>query len=89
MLSPLALVIALVAATPPVQRPHGAPPTLAMRWSAPEIDAGEGDGCPGRAQVIERIAGQGVGERIGGWVPETHAQAELDVAVVITREADD
>ena len=69
-----------LASAPPleVQRPHDEVPTLAFSWSA--ADAGM---CPTRAEVIERIAGQGLGARLGGWVPEHHGEAELTIAVAV------
>ena len=77
------MVLALwLASAPPleVQRPHDEAPTLALSWSASEADAGA---CPTRAEVIERIAGQGLGARLGAWVPERHGEAELAIEVAV------
>jgi hypothetical protein len=71
---------ALFVGAPPVevQRPHDGPPTLALSWSTAGATA-----CPNRAEVIERIATQGLAERIGEWIPERHTHATLAVEVEI------
>jgi hypothetical protein len=73
----------LLLAAPEVQRPHDEPPTLALSWSTAGASA-----CPTRAQLLERIAAQGVAGQIGDWVPERHEQAALAVAVEVAIEGD-
>jgi hypothetical protein len=79
------LLAALLAWAPPVevQRPHDQPPTLALSWSTAGASA-----CPTRAELLERIGGQGVAGEIGDWVPERHEQAALGVEVEVAIEGD-
>ncbi|MFO7567997.1 MAG: hypothetical protein R6X02_35475 [Enhygromyxa sp.] len=73
------LAALLVAAAPvEVQRPHDEPPTLALSWSTAGASA-----CPSRAELIERIAAQGVGGQLGERVPVRHREARLAVEVEV------
>jgi hypothetical protein len=79
------LLPALLFAAPPVevQRPHDQPPILALAWTTASADA-----CPTRAQLIERVAAQGVAGQIGDWVPERHDHAALAVEVEVDEVGD-
>jgi hypothetical protein len=76
----LGLGLALLAGAPvEIQQPHDEPPTLALAWSAADV-------CPTRAEVLERIRGQGV--EIGEWIPDRHDHATLGVGIVISSKQD-